>query len=71
MLKIKLGRSPGLVVMGDDSCSKGCGFESGRRILDGMTFFTFICNKICIDVCLKKPKVNKKEAGVGPFKKTL
>ena len=38
-----LGGSPGLVffflsglvVMGDDSCSKGCGFESWRRILDG------------------------------------
>ena len=23
------------MVMGDDSCSKGCGFESRRRILDG------------------------------------
>ena len=29
------GRSPGLVVMGDKSCLKGCGFESRRRILDG------------------------------------
>ena len=28
--------SPGLVVMGDDSCSKGGGFESRRRILDGL-----------------------------------
>ena len=26
--------SPGLVVMGADSCSKGPGFESRRRILD-------------------------------------
>ena len=34
-----LGGSPGLVVMGDDSCSKGHGFESRRRILDGLTFF--------------------------------
>ena len=31
--------SPGLVVMGDHSCSKGRGFESRRRILDGLTFF--------------------------------
>ena len=23
------------MVMGDDSCSKGCGFESGCCILDG------------------------------------
>ena len=29
------GWSPGLVVMGRDSYSKGCGFESQRRILDG------------------------------------
>ena len=29
------GRSPGLVVMGDDSCSKGRGFESWRHKLDG------------------------------------
>ena len=35
-----------------------------------MTFFTFICCKNCI-VCLKRLKINKKEAGVGPifFKK--
>ena len=29
------GGSPGLVVMGDDSCSEGCGFKYLRRILDG------------------------------------
>ena len=27
--------SPGLVVMGGDSCSEGRGLESQRRILDG------------------------------------
>ena len=32
------------------------------------TFFTFICFKNCI-VCLKRPKINEKEAEVGPFKK--
>ena len=31
-------------------------------------FFTLICCKNCI-VCLKKPKINEKEAGVGPFLK--
>ena len=31
---LKWGGSPGLVVMGDDSCSRGCGFESHRRMLD-------------------------------------
>ena len=54
------------MVMGDDSCSKGRGFESRRRILDGH-FFTFICCKNC-NVCLKKTEnKNKKEAGVGPI----
>ena len=33
-------RSPGLVVMGGDSCSKGHGFESQYLILD-VHFFTF------------------------------
>ena len=47
------------MVMGDDSCSKGCGFESQRRIMDRY-FFTLICCKNCI-VCLKRPKINKKE----------
>ena len=30
-----MGGSPDLVVMGDDSCLKGCGFESRCRILEG------------------------------------
>ena len=46
-------RSPGLVVMGDDSCLRGRGFESRRHILDEMTLFKLICCKKCI-VCLKK-----------------
>ena len=33
----------------------------------GWNFFTLIC---CI-VCLKRPKINEKEAGVGQFKKLL
>ena len=53
----KSGGSPGLVVMGGDSCSKGRGFESLHHILDGH-FFTLICCKICNDVCLKRPKIN-------------
>ena len=31
-----LGGSPGLVVMGDNSCSKGRGFESWGRKSDGI-----------------------------------
>ena len=48
--------SPGLVVMGGDSCSEGRGFESRCYILDG--------HNICI-VCLKRPKINYKEAGIN------
>ena len=36
----------------------------------GWTFLTFICCKNC-KVCLKRPKINEKEAGVGPFKKHI
>ena len=32
-----------------------------------MTFFTLICIKNCI-VCLKRLKINEKEAVVGPYK---
>ena len=61
---ILLGGSTGLVVMGRDSHSKGHGFESWHHLLDGH-FFTYIC----CNLCLKRPKMNEKEAGVGPFKK--
>ena len=39
---MSLGGSPGLVVMGDESWSRGRGFESRHHIL---TFFTLICCK--------------------------
>ena len=39
--------SPGLVVMGGDSCSEGCGFKSEHHIMDGH-FFTLICCKIVL-----------------------
>ena len=47
-------------------CSRGRGFESWRCIQDGHDIFTLICCKNSI-VCLKRPKINEKEAGVGPF----
>ena len=50
------------MVMGDDSCSKGHGFESRHCILDGH-FFTLICCKIC-NVFLKKTQ-NKRKRGQG------
>ena len=44
---VLMGGSPGVEVMGVDSCSEGRGFESQRRILDGH-FFTLICCKIAL-----------------------
>ena len=55
------------MVMGEDSCSKDHEFEYRCHILYGhLFFFTLICCKSCI-VCLKRPKINKKEARVGLF----
>ena len=34
----------------------------------GWTFFTYYCCTNC-NFCLKRPKINEKEAGLGPFKK--
>ena len=58
------------MVMGRDPRSDGCGFKSRHRILDGH-FSTYICCKNCKYVCLKRPKINETEAGVGPFKKNF
>ena len=59
------GGSPGLVVMGGDSCSKGRDFKSRHRILDGHFFTYFFCkNLYCV---LEKININKKEVGVGPL----
>ena len=57
------------MAMGRDSRSEGRGFVSRHSILDGH-FFIYICCKNCI-VCLKRRKINKKEAGVGPFLKKI
>ena len=59
-LNVKLGGSPGLVVMGGDSRSKGREFESRHHILNG--HFCFVVK--FYNVCLKRPKINEKEAGV-------
>ena len=68
LIQTALGGSRGLVVMGGDSCSKGHGLNPSAGYWMEMTFFTLICCKNCI-VCLKRPKINEKEAGVGPFLK--
>ena len=56
------------MVMGGGSRCKGCRFESRHPILDGHDiFFILICCKNGNDVCLKRPKINEKQAGVGHF----
>ena len=50
------------MVMGGDSRSKGCGFESRHCILEGHFSHIFVV-KIC-NVCLKKTK-NKRKRGRG------
>ena len=62
-----LGGSPGLVVMGEDSCSKGYGVESQHCILDGYDIFTYICCINCNDVCLKRAKINNKRGRGWPI----
>ena len=39
----------------------------GIYLLDGHFFTLISCKKLL--VCLKRPKINEKEAGVGPFLK--
>ena len=58
--------SPGLVVMGDDSCPRGHGFECRHSILDGLDIFHVYLLLNCI-VCLKIPKINEREAGLAHF----
>ena len=50
------------MVMGGDSRFEGRGFDS-----HGWTFFTLICCKIVVMFVGKRPKINEKEAGNGPF----
>ena len=54
------------MVMGGDSHSIGRGFESWHRLLDGHFSHIFVV-KFC-NVCLKRLKINEKEAEVGPDK---
>ena len=52
---ISWGESPGLVVIGGDSCSKGCEFESQNHIYLMDIFHVPICFKMC-NVCMKRRK---------------
>ena len=62
------GGSPVLVIMGDDSCWSWVQIPAPYTVWTFGHFFTLICSKNCI-VCMKRPIINKKVAGVGPFKK--
>ena len=62
-----MGGSPGLVVMGGHSCSKGSEFESLHHILDGH-FFTYLFD-VKFVMCVWKDQINEKVAVVGPFLK--
>ena len=63
--------------LGWEPWSNGYGKRlTGRRLwvrilapYTGWTIFTDNCCKNCNDVCLKRPKINEKEAAVDPFKK--
>ena len=52
------------MIMGEDSCSKGCGFESRHRMLDGHFSHEFV-----VKVVLTFVGKDQNEAGVGPFLK--
>ena len=66
-----LSGSPGLVVMGDDSCLKGCVFKSRRRILDGH-FDIFHIDLLYRLFCLFEKAKNKQKRGrVPPPQKKL
>ena len=58
------GGSPGLVIMGGDSCSKGREFESQHCILDGHISHLFV---ITIVMFVWKDKNKQKKAEDGPF----
>ena len=50
-----MGGSPGLVVMGGDSCSKGHEFKSRHRILDAHFSHRYVF-EVKFVMCLKRQK---------------
>ena len=62
-----MGGSPGQVVMGGDSDSRGCGFESQHQILQAH-FLILNCCKNCYD-CLKKIENKRKRGREWPILK--
>ena len=58
-------RNPGVVVLGGDSWPRRSDFESLLWLLQNWLCFTCICFKI--ELFLKRPKMNEKEAVSGNF----
>ena len=58
------------MVIGRDSRSEGCVFESQHHILDGH-FSTYICCQNCNDAYLKRPKINDKSGWGWHIEKTI
>ena len=63
-----------IVILGWEPWSSGYGrqlmferFKSRRLILDGHFITLICCNQENCIVCLKRMKINAKEAGAGPF----
>ena len=53
------------MVMGDDSCLSGCGFNPGTVYWMDMTFFHIDLLQRIVLFFLKSPKINEIETGVG------
>ena len=47
------------------------GSNAGTIYWMEMTFFPLICCINCIDVCVKRPKINEKRSGLAHLKKDL
>ena len=62
------GRSPGLVLMGGETCFEGRGFEPQRRILDGYFSHVFA---VIIVMFVWKDENKLKRGRDGPFKKDI
>ena len=60
------GGSPGLMLMGGDSCSKGCEFKSWHNILDGHFLHTYIF-VVKFVMCVWKDENKWKRGRVSPF----
>ena len=69
VIKGNMGGSPGLVVMGGHSCSKGSEFESLHHILDGH-FFTYLFD-VKFVMCVWKDENKWKRGRVWPILKKI